>query len=202
MKKILLIGAGGHSKSCIDVIELQKKYRIVGLIANKKEKEIFGYKDLGKDNLLNKLSSEISFALVTVGQIENYKIREKLFKKASNLGFKFPQIISPIAYVSKHAKIGNGTIIMHGAVVNAGAKVGKNCIINSKSLIEHDVQVGDNCHISTRATLNGGVIIKKNSFIGSSSVIRQNITIGEKCFINSNIFINKNLNNGKKIYKQ
>ena len=39
------------------------------------------------------------------------KIREKLFKKASNL-VKFPQIISPIAYVSKHAKIGNGTIIM------------------------------------------------------------------------------------------
>ena len=41
MKKILLIGAGGHSKSCIDVIELQKKYRIVGLIANKKKRNFW-----------------------------------------------------------------------------------------------------------------------------------------------------------------
>ena len=33
MKKIILIGAGGHAKSCIDVIEsLNKKFKIAGLI--------------------------------------------------------------------------------------------------------------------------------------------------------------------------
>ena len=37
MKKIILIGAGGHCVSCIDVIEMQRKFKIVGLIDNKKK---------------------------------------------------------------------------------------------------------------------------------------------------------------------
>ena len=43
-----------------------------------------------------------------------------------------PVIVSPNAYVSKRAQIGNGTIIYHDAIVNTNAKIGKNCIINKK----------------------------------------------------------------------
>ena len=62
-------------------------------------------------------------------------------------GFKFPSIISPLAYVSNQAKIGEGTIVMHEPIVNAGI-VGKNCIINSKSLIEYDAVIGNNSVVS------------------------------------------------------
>ena len=130
--------------------------------------------------------------------IKNSKIREKLFKKVSNYGFKFPSIISPLSYVSKHAIIGEGTIVMHGSIINAGVKIGKNCIINSKSLIEHDVVIEDHCHISTRSTVNGNVMIKKNSFVGSCSIIKQNLKIGKNCFINANLFLKKNLKDNSK----
>ena len=193
MKKIILIGAGGHCVSCIDVIEMQRKFKIVGLIDNKKKNFLLNYKIIGNDKKLKKFSRRIQYALITTGHIKNLKIRENLFKKVSNYGFKFPAIISPLSYVSKHASIGEGTIVMHGSVINAGAKIGKNCIINSKSLIEHDVVIGDYCHISTRSTVNGGVVIKKSSFIGSCSVIKQNLKIGKNCFINANIFLQKNL---------
>ena len=199
MKKIILIGAGGHCVSCIDVIEMQRKFKIVGLIDNKKKSFLLNYKIIGKDKELKKFSRRIQYALITTGQIKNSKIRENLFKKISNYGFKFPAIISPLSYVSKHASIGAGTIVMHGSVINAGAKIGKNCIINSKSLIEHDVVIEDYCHISTRATVNGGVIVKRNSFIGSCSVIKQNLKIGKNCFINANLFLQKNLKDNSKV---
>ena len=199
MKKIILIGAGGHCVSCVDVIELQRKFKIVGLIDNKKEKFLLDYKIIGSDKELKKFSKRIQYALITTGHIKNSKIRENLFKKISNYGFKFPAIISPLSYVSKHASIGEGTIVMHGAIINAGAKIGKNCIINNKTLIEHDVVVEDNCHLSTRSTVNGGVTIKKNSFIGSCSVIKQNIKIGKNCFINANLFLQKNLKDNSKV---
>ena len=199
MKKIILIGAGGHCVSCADVIELQRKFKIVGLIDNKKKNFLLNYKIIGNDKELKKFSRKIQYALITTGCIKNSKIRENLFKKISNYGFKFPVIISPLSYVSKHASIGEGTIVMHGSVINAGAKIGKNCIINSKSLIEHDVVIEDYCHISTRSTVNGGVIIKKNSFVGSCSVIKQNLKIGKNCFINANLFLQKNLKDNSRV---
>ena len=61
-------------------------------------------------------------------------------------------------YVSKHANIGNGTIIHHNVVVNASAGVGDLCIINTATVVEHDVTVGDFCHISTSTVINQGVI--------------------------------------------
>ena len=199
MKKIILIGAGGHSISCIDVIEMEKKFKIIGLIDNKVKNLSINYKILGNDNELKKLSKKIKYALITVGQLKNSKVRENLFEKILNHDFKLPTIISPLSYVSKHASIGEGTIIMHGSIINAGVKIGRNCIINSKSLIEHDVIIEDHCHLSTRSTLNGGVVIKKNTFIGSCSVIKQNLKIGKNCFVNANLFLQKNLKDNSKI---
>ena len=199
MKTIILIGAGGHCTSCIDVIEMQQKFKIIGLIDNSKKKLSMNYKIIGDDKELKKISKKTKYALITIGHIKNSKIRENLFKKVLNYGFKFPTIVSPLSYVSKRATIGDGTIVMHGAIINAGAKIGKNCIINNKTLIEHDVVIEDNCHLSTRSTVNGGVTIKKNSFIGSCSVIKQNIKIGKNCFVNANLFIEKNLKDNLKI---
>ena len=194
-KKIILIGAGGHCTSCIDVIEQEKKYEIAGLIDNKKN--IFPkYKIIGSDKELKKI--KIKNALITIGQIKDLLIKEKIFKFALSLNFNFPIIVSPLAYVSKNASIGPGSIIMHKSLVNKNAKIGKNCIINSGSIIEHDAVIGDNCHISTGAIINGGARIGKNSFVGSGAVIKQNLIIGKKCFINANKFLKKNLKENSK----
>jgi sugar O-acyltransferase (sialic acid O-acetyltransferase NeuD family) len=195
MKKIILVGAGGHCKSCIDVIEKERKFRIIGIIDNKKKGIFLKYKILGSDDFLEKYNKKTIHILITVGQIKNFKIREKLFKKIKKKKFKFATIVSPLSYVSKHASIGEGSIIMHGSIINAGAYVGKNCIINTKSLIEHDVIIGDHCHVSTEATINGGVLIKKGVFIGSRSIIKNNINIGEGSVVGAHLYINKNLKN-------
>ena len=191
MKKIILIGAGGHCVSCIDVIEMQRKFKIVGLIDNKKKNFLLNYKIVGSDKELKKISKRIQYALITAGHIKNSKIREHLFKKVLNYGFRFPAIISSLSYVSKHATIGAGTIVMHGSIINAGATIGKNCIINSKSLIEHDVVIEDHCHISTGAILNGGVMVKEGSFIGSRSTVMQNKIVGKNSIIPMGSIIKK-----------
>ena len=200
MKEIILIGAGGHCNSCIDVIELEKKYKIFGLVDDKKKIKNLKYKILENNKNL-KFLTKSKFAHVSIGQINNLKKREKIFLNLKKIGFKMPSIISPLAYVSPKAKIGEGTIIMHGAIINRGAIIGKNCIINTKALIEHDAFVGDNCHVATRSTLNGGVILGNNSFIGSHAILKQNIKVGKNCFVNANLFVNKNIKNNSKIYE-
>ena len=189
--EIILVGPGGHANSCIDVIELSGQFKIAGLIDknfhNKSDK--LTYPIIGNDDDLINLRDKYEFALVTIGQIKSGTLRKKLFELLSDLNYKLPVIISPRSHVSKHCKIGDGTIIMHDGIVNANTEVGKNCIINTKALIEHDAIIGDHCHIATGVIVNGEVSVGSESFIGSGAVTKQSVTIGSHCIIGAGAVI-------------
>ncbi|WP_434658044.1 acetyltransferase [Sulfurimonas sp. NW9] len=174
-KEIILLGGGGHCKSVIDVIEAEGHFKIAGIIEKYvgESKSVLGYKLIGTDDELEKLREQYEYAFVTVGHIKSNTVRIKLFEKLKNLGFTIPIIISPFAYVSKHAKIEAGTVVMHHTLINAGVRVGENCIINSKALLEHDCTIENHVHVSTNALLNGDVHVKEHSFIGSGTVVKQ-----------------------------
>lgn len=178
-EKIVLIGGGGHCKSVIDVVELQNRYEIVGII-DKKEligQDVLGYKIIGCDDDLETIFSKCKNAIISVGHIKSSQTRVILFEKLKKIGFHLPVVISPLAYVSKHSFLDEGSIVMHHALINANVKVGKNCIINTKALIEHDAIIEDNCHISTGAVVNGGVVVKKETFFGSNATSKENVEV-------------------------
>ena len=187
-KALILIGGGGHCKSCIDVIESTAEYAIKGIIDLPQNvgNNILGYPIIGTDlDLPSLIKKNVSF-IITVGDIGNPSKRIELFNLVLSLGGKLPVISSPIAYISNFTKIGMGTIIMHHAFVNASVIIGNNCIVNTKALIEHDAVIGDHCHISTGSIVNGGTIIGAKSFVGSGAVTKQCINIPEGSFIKAN----------------
>jgi sugar O-acyltransferase (sialic acid O-acetyltransferase NeuD family) len=182
---LILIGAGGHARSCIDVIEQQEDFHIAGLVGLPKQlhNKHLGYAVFGTDRDLPELAKTFQYTLITIGQIQTAEHRIRLYQHAIQLGFQLPIIIAPTAHVSRHATLGEGSIVMHGAIVNAGARVGNNCIINTCALIEHDVTVEDHSHISTGAILNGDVTVGTGSFIGCGSVIKEGVAIGKGCLV-------------------
>lgn len=188
---LILVGAGGHARACIDVIEQQGQYQIVGLVGLPEElhSQHLGYEVIATDDSLAQFAKSTPYALITTGQIQTAKLRMRLYQQAMLHGFQMPAIIAPTAHVSRHASIGAGSIVMHGAIVNAGAKVGKNCIINSRALLEHDTAVEDHCHISTGAILNGGVSVGAGSFIGSGCVVKEGLSIGKDCLVGIGITV-------------
>lgn len=195
MTPLLLIGGGGHCRSCIDVIESTKRYEVFGVVERTcgPTVPVLGYPVVGSDDNLGELLTNWATVLITVGQINKPDSRIRLYEFARSSGAAFPVIVSSHAYVSKHADVQEGTIVMHGATVNAGAKIGLNCIINSHALVEHDAVVESHSHISTGARLNGGVTIGEGSFVGSGAVINQGVTIGAGCIVASGSIIGKDL---------
>jgi sugar O-acyltransferase (sialic acid O-acetyltransferase NeuD family) len=185
MVSLLLVGAGGHAASCIDVIEQHGGFRIAGLIGMPEEVGdcVLGYEVLGTDVMLPELATSLGRALIAVGHVKTAAPRVRIFERLRALGFELPTVISPRAWVSPHANIGAGSIVMHGAIVNARARVGLNCILNSKSLVEHDAHVADHCHIATGAILNGAASVGEGTFVGSNSCVRQEIRIGARCVV-------------------
>ena len=83
MKKIILIGGGGHCKSCIDVIEQENKFKIIGIIDIKEKvgQKILNYPIIGTDKEIEEIAKRCDNFLITLGQINSYELRIKLFQK-------------------------------------------------------------------------------------------------------------------------
>ena len=195
MDDLILVGAGGHARSCIDVIEQNKMFRIVGLVDKNVNPggRVFGYPVVGNDEMLEVVRATCGSAIVTIGQIRNSDNRVILYQKIRALEFILPTIVSPSAYVSRNSTVGSGTIVMHNAQVSIGSTIGNNCIVNSCALIDHDSTVGDHCHISTGAILNGQVEVGERCFIGSGAIIKQSVAIGDNCVIGSGVMVKRNV---------
>ena len=183
--ELILVGGGGHCRSCIDVIQLENAYRIAGIVDIKERlhQSVMGYEIIATDDALPELARRYDNFLITVGQIKNAHKRTTIYSNLKKLGVTLPVIVSPMAYVAPNATIENGTIVMHHAIVNSGAVLGINCIANTRALVEHEAVIGDHCHIATGAIVNGGARVGNRTFIGSLTMIRENLNIGANCVI-------------------
>ena len=203
MNSIILLGAGGHCKSCIDVIEKGKNFYIKGIVdkdCNNEKLEFMGYKILGDDTNIRACFGEDDYGLVCVGQIKSAEIRIKLFSLLKNNSIKIATVKSKYSLISDNCDIDEGTIIMHNCVINSGARIGRNCIVNTNSIIEHDVFINDHSHISTGVIVNGHVQIGQGTFIGSGVIIKEGVSIGDKVLISAGEIVLDNISSGT-IYK-
>lgn len=183
---LVLVGGGGHCRSCIEVIETVVGLEIQGIIdiPQKIGTEISGYRVLGSDEDIPSFvkKRDVSF-LITCGQIKSPQLRIKLFDLIRSVKGKLPVISSISSRVSRRSKICDGTIVMHNAIINAGVQIGNNVIINTGAIIEHDAVIGDHSHISTSAVVNGDARVGIGCFIGSGVVVSNGVTICNECLI-------------------
>ena len=198
MKKIIIIGSGGHAKVVADIIlarekELNEDLKIIGFLddnfKNLKNDNIFNIPILGDLNNIDNFSkNEDYFFIIAIGSNE---VRKKISEKYKDLNYY--TAIHPRSIISREVTIGSGTVIMANVVINPNSTIGKHCILNTSSVIEHDNKLGDYVHISPNTTLCGGVNIEDNSWIGAGSVVRQQIHIGKDVLVGANSVVVKNI---------
>lgn len=192
-KKIILVGGGGHCKSVIDVAE-SAGYSIGGIldIPELVGSTVLGYPVIGTDDNISDYVEDALF-VVTVGHIKDPSLRIKLHERIKSVGGHFATLVASTARVSRFASIGEGSVVMHQAVINADAHVGAGCIINTFANVEHDAVIGDYCHISTGTMVNGNCTVGQGVFLGSQSVLVNGISITDGCVFAAGSMIRKNI---------
>lgn len=171
MEKLVIIGAGGYSKSVLDSIDYYN-YTIKGFLDEfNMDREHLGHPVLWHS--LNEIQTpEKYFYFIAIGNNQRRKI---WYDRLTERKLRLINVVDRTAVISQEAKIGFGCFFGKMSIVNSKAFIGNNCIINTKALIEHGCMVYDHANISTNSVLNGDVVIEEGSFVGSSSV-----TIGQK----------------------
>lgn len=179
MKRVVILGAGGHAHVIADIIEAEGNQVVAFLDDDKSQPDCAG-------SISNYKEYSGSEFIIGIG---NAAVREKL----SKLDLHWHTAIHPSAIISKSAKIGEGTVVMPNAVINARTTIGKHCIINSGAIVEHDCLIGDCSHISVGANLGGTVSVGKKCWIGIGSTIKNNISLCDNVFVGAGALVVKNI---------
>lgn len=187
METLLIIGAGGHGKVVAEAAELENKYdKIAFLDDNNKLDGIYNFPVVGKVTNYKNLKCKYKYAFVAIG---NNEVRVKIIEDILREGFIVPIIIHPKATVSNYSKVGFGTVILSGAIVNVNSSIGKGCILNINSTLDHDSTLGDGVHISSGAVVGSMVNIGDLSTIKAGACITQGNVIEKNAIINPGIVI-------------
>ena len=176
MTKLILIGAGGHSKVIQDIIAENKDLMLYAILDDSFNEtvEVEGV-FYSSTRLLDSLRHEDYKYCIAIG---SNHIRKKLFEKLCIPMNQYITLIHPSAVISKTAKIGNGTVVMPNVVINADCVIGNQTIINTGSIVEHDNILEDYVHVSPNVTLTGTVFVGEGTHIGAGAVVIPGKRIG------------------------
>ena len=166
-EKLLLVGAGGFGRV---VSELARQTYECAFIDDGVETgtEICGISVIGHTADLQELFAEYKNLIIVIG---NNAVRERIYDTAKQIGYNFPNLISPSAYVSPYAKLGWGCVILNYAVVQNGSAVGIGVLINPGVEIHHDCVVEDYALIYTNS------VVRTYAKVGRCVRIGSNVTI-------------------------
>jgi len=197
MDKLIIIGAGGHARSVVDIALQNADYEIVGCI-DPAPGEVLGKPVIGSDNDLEAFFTRgIRLIFVAIG---SNSLRHKLFNHALSVGFEPVNVISRYAAISPHAHLGKGICIMAGAVINVNTVIDDNSIINTRCSIDHDCHIGKSSHIAPGVTLSGTVKSGEGVHIGTGASVIDGITIGDWAYVGGGAVVVKDIPSGVMAY--
>jgi sugar O-acyltransferase (sialic acid O-acetyltransferase NeuD family) len=183
MISCVMLGAGGHARVLIDILQMTPAIHIHSAVtpdASLWGKSLHNIPILGGDVLLQSLLAEgVTHFVVGVGSTASTVLRQKLFQMGREHLLTPLSVIHPTAIISQQAQLGLGVQILAASLINTNAKLGDNVVVNSGAMIEHDCEISDHVHVATGAILAGGVHVGRGAHIGAGATIRQGLIIGE-----------------------
>ena len=186
VKKIIIIGCGGHSKILIDIILSLNNYEIVGFYDDNIIGLFYNYPIFGKVNEI--VNDSECYYIIGIG---NNKIRKFIFEKYNFLNWD--TLIHPNSIISRNATIKKGSVVCAGSVIQTEVIIGENCIINTNCNVDHESLIGNHSSICPGSVICGRVIIEDFCFIGANSTIIEKLQIGYGSIIGAGSVIIRNV---------
>lgn len=180
MKKVIIIGDGGHARLVADIIEAAGKYSIAGYTSiDRTENRLYDHPLLGDDSILPELLEKgLTNVAIGIGGYRDNHLRKEIFMKAKSLGFNIITAIHPAAVISTRSTIEEGSVIFPGVIINNNVQIGKNSIVATGSTIDHDTVVEDHVLVSAGVTVGATVRIREGALIALGAKIISGLEIG------------------------
>ena len=168
--KLLIIGAGSYALVAAEIAASMGCFAKIAFVDDRIQTLQNGVSVAGTTRDIDCLAGQYSHIIVGIGNPEvRLSILEQLQEKAN---YQIATLISPRAYVSPEAKVGEGCIVEPMAVVNREAVLEKGCIISAGAVVNHESACGQVCHIDCNATVAAYAKVPEKTKVCSGEVYR------------------------------
>lgn len=182
--KTVIIGAGGHARAILEILNFNRNIDVVAFVDNVvpgSPEKIMDIPVYGDHTIIPELlKGGVKAAAIGVGK---NSIRKTYFKQIGDMGVEMINAIHPTANIAHNVKIGKGVVIAANVVIATSVRIGDDVIVNTGAIIEHEDVLGAHTHISSGTVLAGRVTVGDGSFVGAGSVVKDYIKIGKNVII-------------------
>jgi sugar O-acyltransferase (sialic acid O-acetyltransferase NeuD family) len=178
MRRLLIVGAGGHGRSVAEAVLAAGIYELAGFVDDAAPglTQVGGYPVLGTADDVSAYRAQADAAIVAVG---NNELREVLINKLVAAGFELATVVHPRAIVSPSAVVGPGSAIMAGAIVGTQARLGFGVIVNCGAVVDHDAQVHDYGHLGVNACMSGGSVLGRSAWMQAGVALGYGVKVAD-----------------------
>ena len=182
MNRLIIIGAGGHGRVIADMA-MKLGYTDISFLDDNADGFWMGCSVAGKSCEILSFDDGSTDFVIGIG---NNAVRKRI---AEQYQVNWVTLVHPSAQTAIDVKLGVGTVVMAGAIINASARVGTHCIINSGAIVEHDNLIGDYVHLSPGVKLSGTVRVGKNTWLGTGACVINNISICDNVIVGAGAIV-------------
>ncbi len=180
--RVLVVGAGGHARVCVEALRDSGVEVIAALSSDRSAVPGLGVEVVGLDSQFAEFAEALGVdgGFVAIG---DNRVRARFAALIAGTGLPLRTARSRSAIMAADVTVGDGSLIMPGAVVNAATKLGEGVIVNTNASVDHDCIVGAFVHVAPGTAIGGGVTIEPYAMIGIGATVIPGITIGEGAMV-------------------
>lgn len=199
LPRLLVFGGGGHAKVVIDAADKSDRFSEILLADDAPEtwgQSLIGHRVIGGRDALRALAGERPQCIVAIG---HNATRATVAAWLQAHGFELATVIHPSVQLGKGVRIGEGSFLAAGVVVNCDAVLGRNVIVNTAASVDHDCQVGEAVHLAPGCRLCGHVSVGMQSLLGAGVVVIPSVRIGALVLVGAGSTVIADLSNGVRV---
>lgn len=182
MKKILVAGNAITAEIICAYLSQDARYQVAGLTVDDAfaaKGGVEGYKTVGLSEAVRAFPPDTYRVIMAMGYNDLNRTREAMFVRLKAMGYGVEAYIHPDARVYTDRPLGDGCVVLPGAVIEPYAQVGANTMVWSNVTVAHHSSVGDHCWLGAGTVISGQAKVLHNTFLGVNCTVVNDVTVGE-----------------------
>ena len=197
MKQAVLAGNSVTANILNDYLAGDERYQIRGTTVDDAFADkggVAGLETVALSRLADLLTAQHGVVIMAMGYDDINRSRESMFQRLQRMGYRIETYVHPDAGIYTDSPLGEGCVVLPGAVIEPGAQLGANSVVWSNVTLAHHCSVSENCWIASGAVISGHARIQRNTFVGVNATVVNEVEIGEYNIIGGGALITRSTN--------
>jgi sugar O-acyltransferase (sialic acid O-acetyltransferase NeuD family) len=171
--KLVVVGAGGHAKVVVATARAAGR-EIAAVLDDDPDRFKTDFCGLSVEGPIHSSLADFRDAEVILAIGDN----RARFQLAASISLPFATIVHPFAWVARDVKLGEGTVVFAGTVLQPAVRIGRHCVLNTSCSVDHDCTLDDFSQVAPGARLAGAVTVCEGAYIGMGACVIQALNVG------------------------